>query len=253
MSKTKPSFSKTKFLYRAYKYRFRDDVDELKYIMQSIKKGDLALDVGAHKGGYLHWIRKAVGPTGKVVAFEPQPTLYEYLQGMIKAYQLNNISLHHAGLSSKEGELRLFIPKAEGLTSPGATFEERTNTSDGHSITVPVLQLDKTLGNRQSPVRFIKMDVEGHELEVFKGAEEILKKDKPKLIFECENRHLNNLTVEDVFAYLGGLGYKGLFFWKGKLMPVSQFEAEKHQAIAGSEIVDKKAYANNFVFEPINS
>ncbi|MCE7993070.1 MAG: FkbM family methyltransferase [Roseivirga sp.] len=253
MSKTKSSFSKTKFLYRAYKYRFRDDVDELKYIVRSIKEGDLALDVGAHKGGYLHWIRKAAGTTGKVVAFEPQPSLYEYLNNMISTYRLNNITLHHAGLSSKEGELRLFVPKAEGLTSPGATFEHRQDTSKGHSISVPVLQLDKTLKDRKGPVRFIKMDVEGHELEVFKGGENILKQDRPRLIFECENRHLNNLTVEDVFAYLKGLGYKGFFFWKGELRPVDQFEAKQHQALAGSEIVDKKAYANNFVFEPINS
>ena len=253
MTSEKSSFSKTKFLYRAYKYRYKDDIGELKYIVNAIKAGDFALDIGAHKGGYLHWIRKAVGKNGQVVAFEPQPTLYEYLKQMIATYRLSHVTLHHAGLSSKEGELKLFIPKAEGLTSPGATFEKRADTSRGHFIKVPVLQLDKTLHNRKAPINFLKIDVEGHELEVFKGAEEILKKDRPKMIFECENRHLNQGTVKDVFSYLENLNYQGYFFWMGQLRPLSEFDMKKHQAIEGSQIVNKKAYANNFVFEPANS
>lgn len=246
-------FSKTKFLYRAYKYRYRDDAEELRYLVKNIKEGDFALDVGAHKGGYLHWIRKGVGNGGQVVAFEPQPSLYEYLSDMITAYRYSNVTLHHAGLSSEEGSLDLYIPKAEGLTSPGATFEKRADDSRGHYVTVPVLQLDKLLKDRTQPVNFIKMDVEGHELEVFKGAADLLAKDRPKLIFECENRHLNGLKVEDVFDYLTGLGYEGYFFLNGKLVPLSEFKADVHQRThADKEIVNKKFYANNFVFEPKN-
>ena len=118
---------------------------------------------------------------------------------------------------------------------------------------VPVLQLDKLLAERTSPVNFIKMDVEGHELEVFKGAADLLEKDQPKLMFECENRHLNSIVVEDVFAYLSNLGYQGSFFWNGGLVPVTEFKADQHQQIQeDKEIVNKKRYANNFVFEPIS-
>ena len=116
MSQPSKRFSKTKYLYRAYKYRYRDDVDELKYLVNNISKGYFALDVGAHKGGYLHWIRKGVGTKGKVVAFEPQPSLFEYLSDMKQAYRYENLTLHHAGLSSEEGELDLYIPKTAGLS-----------------------------------------------------------------------------------------------------------------------------------------
>lgn len=248
---SKGKFAKIKFLYRAMKYRYKDDIPELKYILNNINPGDSVLDIGTHKGGYLHWLRKAVGDNGSVIAFEPQPSLHQYVHDAIGTYSYENITLYHAGVSSQESTLDLFIPKAEGLTSPGATFEKRSDTKDGHFIKVPVLQLDKLLLDREKPANFIKMDVEGHELQVFKGAYGILTVDRPKLIFECENRHLNDIKVEDVFDYLKRLDYRGFFFLKGKLTSVDEFDAKRHQTIDEcKEIVNKRIYANNFVFEP---
>ncbi|NVJ47381.1 MAG: FkbM family methyltransferase [Cytophagia bacterium] len=245
-------FSKPEFLYRAYKYRFIEDKPELSYLLKSIKQGDFVLDIGAHKGGYLHWIRKAAGSIGKVVAFEPQPILYRYLATGIKSFGYSNVDLYHAGVSSKAGSLELFVPKAEGLTSPGATFEKRDNTQ-GHTIPVPVFKIDELLANRETPISFIKIDVEGHELKVFKGAEDLLRKDKPKLLFECENRHLNNQTVFDIFNYLSKIGYQGCFFKNGKLMPLEKFDPERDQTIdSNREIQNKKSYCNNFAFEFID-
>lgn len=244
-----PKFSKAKFIYRAFKYRFRNDKSELKYVINSIKQGQLVLDIGSHKGGYLHWICKAVGSTGQVIAFEPQPILHTYLASSISAFGHTNIDLHHAGVSVQQGSMDLYIPKADGLTSPGATFEKRKNTDKGHFIKVPVYQLDKLLEDRKQKVSFIKMDVEGHELEVFKGAEDILTKDAPKILVECENRHLNGITVFDVFEYLKGLGFEGHFFYQGIRLPLDKFDPEVHQAVVGNQIVDKKNYANNFTFE----
>lgn len=244
-------FSKIRFLYRAYKYRYVEDGPELKYISNSIESGELVLDIGTHKGGYLYWIHKATGKNGQVIAFEPQPTLYDYVKQAISSFKMKNVDFYHGGLSSKRGTLDLFIPKAEGLTSPGATFEKREGRK-GHFITVPIYQLDELLAERTRPVSFIKMDVEGHELEVFKGADQILKTDRPKLIFECENRHLNGKSVSDIFQYIQDLGYEGYFFKKGKRRPLSEFNPKEDQRVDENlKIIDKKAYCNNFVFEPI--
>lgn len=217
--------------------------------MDHLKSGDLALDIGAHKGGYLHWIRKSVGAEGKVIAFEPQVILFDYLTSAIANFGHQNIALHHAGVSSQAGSLKLYIPKAEGGTSPGATLESRADTSQGHFLEVPVYKLDEILKDRTQKVNLIKLDVEGHELEVFKGAEDVLKNDRPRIIFECENRHLNDIQVEDVFDHLMGLGYTGHFFYNGKLTSLAEFDASVHQATENGEIVDKRNYANNFVFE----
>lgn len=247
------SFAKIKYLYRAWKYRYLNDRAELSYLTQNVHYGDSVLDIGAHKGGYLYWLSKSVGKTGEVIAFEPQPLLYEYLKTTINHLHYKNISLHHAGVSSKPNKLKLFVPKAPGLTSPGATFEYRSNKTQGHAIEVDVVQLDDFLSERKSKIDFIKVDVEGHEMEVFKGASNILEQDHPTLLFECENRHLNDLQVEDVFAFLKSKNYEGYFFDQDQMRPIDEFDAREHQQISDSgQIIDKKKYVNNFVFHSIS-
>ncbi|PIQ50312.1 MAG: methyltransferase [Cytophagales bacterium CG12_big_fil_rev_8_21_14_0_65_40_12] len=242
-------FSKITFLFRALKYRYRNDREELQYIMKNVKHGNTVLDIGAHKGAYLYWLRKAVGPKGQVIALEPQPTLFQYLETAISKFGFKNIKIHHAGASSVKDTLSLFIPKAEGGTSPGATFEKRETTENSHLIEVEVIPLNDLLKNRKSKIDFIKMDVEGHELDAFKGASDILLEDRPTILFECENRHLKGITIFDVFAYLNSLGYSGFFFLNSVLTPLEQFDIAIHQATHEGEIIDKKKYINNFVFK----
>lgn len=244
-------FSKITFLFRALKYRYRNDRDELQYIMKNVQKGNTALDIGAHKGAYLYWLRKAVGSKGQIIALEPQPTLYNYLKTAIAKFGFENIKIYHAGASSVKDTLSLFIPKAKGSTSPGATFEKRDNTENSHLIEVEVIPLNDLLKNRKSKIDFIKMDVEGHELDAFKGASDILLEDQPTILFECENRHLEGITIFDVFAYLNSLGYSGFFFLNSVLAPLEQFDIAIHQATREGEIIDKKKYINNFVFKVI--
>tara|TARA_A100000171_G_scaffold52986_1_gene75024 strand:+ start:3297 stop:4058 length:762 start_codon:yes stop_codon:yes gene_type:complete len=249
MSTSEVKFSKIKFLFRALKYRYRNDTAEIKFILEHVRNGDSVLDIGAHKGGYLYWLRKSIGSDGLLVALEPQPTLYDYLKLAISKFRFTNIELHHAGASSEDTHLELYIPKGEGLTSPGATFEDRKDSSKGHFIKVPVHKLDELLKHRKKAINFIKLDVEGHELDVFKGALDILKQDKPTLLFECENRHLNNISVIDVFNYLTDLGFQGSFFHNNVLKPISDFDPLLHQVTQEGEIVDKNNYVNNFVFK----
>ena len=250
MSNSEVKFSKIKFLFRALKYRYRNDTAEIKFILKNVKKGDSVLDIGAHKGGYLYWLRKSIGAKGSLVALEPQPSLFQYLKIAIGELGYNNIDLHHAGASSENTHLKLYVPKKEGLTSPGATFEDRKDISKGHFIEVPVHKLDELLKGRKKAINFIKLDVEGHELEVFKGAYDILTNDKPTLLFECENRHLNKINVVDVFDYLISLDFYGSFFHDNVLKPISEFDPISHQATQNGEIVNKNNYVNNFVFKP---
>jgi hypothetical protein len=68
----------------------------------------------------------------------------------------------------------------------------------------------KLQGSKQ--VSFLKVDVEGFELQVFRGAEQILEQHAPVILFECETRHLTEHTMTDVFAFLLDRGYIGSFF-----------------------------------------
>ena len=78
----------------------------------------------------------------------------------------------------------------------------------------------------------------------------MLRRDRPLLLFECEARHLPGSSPAAVFDYLGGLGYRGLFFGPDGLVPVEQFSVERHQPLRPGRFWDEKDYYNNFAFLP---
>ncbi len=224
-----------RFIYRAWRYRYLIDRDEIAFLLAHLKKGQCGVDVGAHKGAYAYWMCKAVGREGRVFAFEPQRELAEYLSVL----GLQQVTVENLALSSKAGPAVLTVPG--GGASPGATLERDLHR--GQTCTVPVTTLDGYFGQRPHlPINLIKCDVEGHELAVFKGGERILKSRRPILMFECEQRHHSHDTVHDVFAYLEGQRYDGFFYLKGKLHPIGEFNVSQHQSQAAGY------YINNFIF-----
>ena len=109
---------------------------------------------------------------------------------------------------SHSGAQDLFVPKGH---SPGASLTHMTREGESFTtISVPVVALDDYFGENDR-VTLLKIDVEGGEFGVLKGAERILRRCAPLLVFECENRHLAPGTVGDVFSYLETLGYRGSF------------------------------------------
>ena len=97
-------------------------------------------------------------------------------------------------------------------------------------------------------ISLLKVDVEGAELHVFKGAERILKTCHPLLVFECENRHLGKGCVGDVIGYLASLGYRGGFICRGRSRPISEFDAKIHQRADVEWFWKSRDYCNNFIF-----
>lgn len=208
-----------------------------------LRRGDLAVDVGAYKGGYTYWIREEVGATGKVAAFEPQPELAAVLDRMIAAFGWTNVVVEPSGLTSLPCTGRLFVPGDRPSQRASLEWER----PGARVVEVPLASLDDWLDANlpDTRVAFLKIDVEGHELDVFRGAARVLQAHRPRLLFECEARHAPGRTVEEVLAHLERLGYVGSFFWEGALLPVADFEIEIHQVPGG------RSYANNFAFEPI--
>ena len=214
-----------------------------------LRPGDTAVDVGAYKGGYTYWMRQQVGPSGQVYAFEPQPDAARFLQCAVRAFSWTNVHVEEAGLSAIRGRGTLHAPKAG--PSQGACLSGDQASRFAHRYDVRIESLDEFLADSLTDrsvgrrVTLIKCDVEGHELDVFQGAEKTLTTDRPHLLFECEARHRPSRSVEDVFARLQGLGYRGSFFWNGERLDVGDFDLKLHQA------EDRKPYANNFLFEPV--
>lgn len=232
------SNTRARLLWRAWRARLRDERGELAAARASIPPGALACDIGAHKGSYLYWLSRWAG---RVVAFEPQPDL----AGDLAALALPNVTVEAKGVYSRSGPLDLYIPDG---ASAGASV---LPVAAAHrQVTIPVVALDDYFAESPLP-SFLKIDVEGAELEVFRGAERILAEQGPALLFECEGRHLEHGDVFRVFAYLERRGYAGEFFCRGERLPLSRFDPATHQRRVGSRFWDAPDYCNNFLFRKV--
>jgi len=107
---------KVRYLYRAYRYRLRVDPAELRFVCSHLQPGQAAVDIGCHKGAYTYWMRRCVGPSGAVFAFEPQPKQVAYLRGAFSAMRYDNVSLIPMAVSNACGKLPLYVPQGAGET-----------------------------------------------------------------------------------------------------------------------------------------
>ena len=238
-----------RYLWRALHYRFRQNRKEIEYLQKRIRPGDTVVDVGCHKGGFLFWLRRYVTASGKVYAFEPQQSLAWYLKDIAMIEGWDNVIVEGSGVSSSTGSMELFVPAPQGESSPGATLSPTIQEVTHHRIRVPVVSLDDYFSRLGNPrVACIKCDCEGHEAQVFRGAEGILRRDMPVLLFECEQRHMPDSTPAAVFDYLQSLGYRGFFFCSSGILPIEQFRLEIHQPVREGRYWDASDYFNNFAF-----
>ncbi len=231
---------KARFLWRAWKARYRDQRVELAAIRSHVTTDDLVCDIGANKGSYLYWMAKWAG---RVVAFEPQPGLASYLKEACAELRLDNAIIEAAGVAATSGTFDLYVPAPN---SPGASL---VPTHGAQKIPVRVVTLDEYFAPAEK-VSLLKIDVEGAEFDVFRGAERILCECKPVLIFEYEQRHLREGAMTDCFAWLEDRGYRGEFVMRGRAYPMSQFDPARHQAADRPEFWNAPDYCNNFIFRP---
>ncbi len=236
-----------KLKFRAKKYKNKNDIGGINYVINTVSQGQTALDIGAHKAGYLYFMLQQVGEKGRIYAFEPQLNLYNYIKKIKKLFHWDNVTIENLAISDNKETVTLYIPKnkvSKG-SSPGATIaehKEKFNFDATQSINTETL--DSYCERNQVKPDFMKIDVEGNELKIFKGGINILKQYKPKILVEIEARHVGQDKAKETFAFMEALGYKGYYFIGIDRFPISEFTFEKNQ-----NINDMKLYCNNFVFE----
>jgi FkbM family methyltransferase len=236
-----------KLRHRANKYKNKDDIGGIAYINSTIQKNQTVLDIGAHKAGYLYFMLKQVGDKGKVFAFEPQSNLYNYLKKIKGLFKWDNVTIEHLALSDSEGSVTLYIPtnKVSKASSPGATIvEHKDNPKFGTTEIVSTETLDSYCHRYNIKPDFLKIDVEGNELKIFKGGIDTLKNYKPKIIVEIETLHVGQEKVLQTFQFMKSLGYRGYILHGLDRIPIKDFSFEKYQ-----NTNDRKNYCNNFTFE----
>lgn len=236
-----------KFAFRGLKAKYKSQRTEIHALLTGLRRDQIAIDVGANKGSYLWALSKAV-PNGKVVAFEPQPILAEYLRRACIESGLKNVAIENAGCSLVAGMLPLAIP-GNDISSPGASFERAVAEREAcRFITVAAVSLDDYFAGESKQIGALKIDVEGHELSVLKGAKKIISHHKPTILCECEQRHLSDGVVTDMIELVQSMGYVAYFCEGMKLSPANQFIPSVHQKENGERFWDAKDYYNNFVF-----
>ena len=217
---------------RKNKYEKKDDVVGVNFIKQTIKKGQTAIDIGAHKGGYLYLMLQLIGDSGQIVAFEPQSILFKYLMRMKTMFNWQNVTIEHLALSDKEGEAKLLIPAnyKSRASAPGATIVDNRERNDiGFTEQVGTNSLDNYCEKYTIKPDFLKIDVEGNELPIFKGGFNTLKKYKPKIYVECDAGYVGKAQVLETFSFLKDIGYTATFINNLERLPIEQFDFEIHQ------------------------
>jgi len=181
-------------------------------LLPHFNRGGIFVDVGANIGDFS---RVGCLTFSHVVAFEPIPELAETLRRELPG----KVDVRSVALSDSPGTATLYIPVSNGRFTTGLSSLSRTaNPSEEFRyVTVSVQTLD---GAGLDGVDLIKIDVEGLEEEVLRGGLTLLRRERPGLIVEIEDRHHPGRTPE-IFDLLRNLGYLPFFFRDDRLCPVS--------------------------------
>lgn len=175
--------------------RFEPGEPEFQMLPALIRPGDWVIDVGANIGFYTLRLAELVGPEGRVLAFEPIPANFELLAANCGFRGCRNVTLFNVAASRSTGLVRMEVPTwgSAGMTNP---YRARITAagSAGNQYAALAVAIDSL----QIPARvsLVKIDVEGHELEVVHGMKDLIARHRPALLIEgteC-NSHLEGLS-----------------------------------------------------------
>lgn len=185
-----------------------------------------AVDIGANRGYYSYFMCKLFA---HVWAFEPNPAV----TSAIAYYPHENLTLYDCALSSSPGSLNLYIPIVSGIHYDGWASFDRDNLPVADDFEVRSVAV-RTLDEIDIPdVSLIKIDVEGHEMDVLAGARKTIARDRPAIIAEVKNQ-----SREAATQFFGELGYVPHVVSGGKLQLLDQ------------GLVGYEGPKENFVFRP---
>jgi FkbM family methyltransferase len=188
-------------------YRNNEESGELFFIKEILTKVQpkLCVDIGANNGDYSLEILKSTN--AQVIAFEPLPTAFDLLKKNLLEFA-TRIQFEHMGVGAKEEELVInYNPNATSHASFSREVEEISYLDNQHKISVPVVSLDWYFEKYKiQEVDLVKIDVEGFESEVFKGAVKVFSQIRPRFIQMEFNWHqlFRNATLNSFAQQLTG-------------------------------------------------
>ena len=203
-----------------------------------------SLDIGANIGVFTWHLLKH---SRSILAFEPNPHLCNLL---LRTFG-SSIDIHQIALSNRRGTSKLSFPGNSHALGSLQTLRDHLPGTGGNRLTNFTVKTRPLDDLDMPPVGFIKIDVEGHELNVLKGAQRTILRNRPTLLIEIEERH-NPGALKRAEEMLAGWGYAGRVLLENTLLPLANFDPAKHQ---NSNNIDHNGqrlgpYINNFIFSP---
>lgn len=168
-----------------------------------IKKDFVVVDIGANLG-YFSKNFARLTPNGKVISIEPIPLFFDTLDHFMKGFK--NSIRHNVALGNEEGTITMVMPKSNGMIRTGlphiAESEEEKKIHETREVRIIK---GSELLEKESRIDYIKCDIEGYELNVFKEIKPILEKFKPIVQIEISEKNLEEML--DLFISLGYTQY----------------------------------------------
>ena len=191
---------------------------EVDFIRHFITNESFVLDIGANYGHYAIEMAKLC-PNGKVFAYEPIPFTFQILE-LIKAhFRANNLLTFHAAVSETNGTLEMNLPLLDfGAPNTGVAYIGNSSPSKTIRHQVKTVKLDDQKFERS--IDFIKIDIEGHEPQAFKGMEQLILTDRPVSLIEFSHPCLAraNASPTEFANYLTSRLNLQFFEVKGKCL-----------------------------------
>ncbi|MDB5255484.1 MAG: FkbM family methyltransferase [Chitinophagaceae bacterium] len=188
-------------------------------LLEYIKPGQVVIEAGANNGTETVLLSRLVGPTGKVFAFEPVEHIHNMLQLNLSINHCGNVTAEQKALGESDGEL-YFNVLPENFCNQGMAgkYDERSVDT---KVLVQQTSIDSLLLQHHiQAIDFIKMDIQGAEIELLKGAEQTIQKSKPLIFTEATE---DFLSIQKLFETLSDLNYSVYFIQpKGHLRLLSK-------------------------------
>jgi FkbM family methyltransferase len=201
-------------------YTRLEDMTDYALVSQYLKLGMQVIDVGANIGLYSILTDKCVGKDGHIWAFEPSSESHQRLLRNLELNSVTTVTPVKLALADKHG-LELIL-RRDAIARDGDRYlgelTKSNITTPGDSETVSITTLDHYFGLNQSHFDFIKIDVEGAEYAVLRGARRLLTSNpEVVLMLECQAHHCARMgySQEDVYRFLEELGF-GIFTWQSR-------------------------------------
>ena len=176
--------------------RFQADEPEAARLGDFLREGDWAIDVGANVGHYTLAMSEIVGRGGRVISFEPMRSTFSVLSANVEFAKNGNVSLINTAASSVTAVLKMDMPTddATGLENPYQAQIREVGEFSILALPIDALQL-------AGPVRLVKIDAEGHELDVLKGMAGLIDRCAPAMVIEGDDPEVEAFLASKRYSY----------------------------------------------------